>query len=248
MLRTGFDEMQNRSLGARRPPGQVLLFDADDTLWQNYIHFEQAIGDFIEFLDHQHHSAEHVREVLNDCEAANIRRMGYGLASFQASLVECFERLMTAPPDADQHQRIAGFAQTIATQPVELLPGVEATLAELATRHRLVLVTKGHPLEQWDKLRRSGLEPLFEHVEVLREKDPAAYAHLVASHGWPPHRCWMIGNSPKSDIHSSLAAGIHAVHIPHEQTWVLEHYEVAQPEHPQQLVRIGTFADLLQMF
>ena len=32
---------------SRVPPGQNLLIDADDTLWENNIYFERAIADFI---------------------------------------------------------------------------------------------------------------------------------------------------------------------------------------------------------
>ncbi len=31
---------------------QQLLIDADDTLWENNIYFEQAFDDFVAFLDH----------------------------------------------------------------------------------------------------------------------------------------------------------------------------------------------------
>ena len=31
---------------------ELLLFDADDTLWENNIYFESAFDDFVEFLDH----------------------------------------------------------------------------------------------------------------------------------------------------------------------------------------------------
>ena len=33
------------------PGPQILLIDADDTLWENNIYFEQAIGDFMSFLN-----------------------------------------------------------------------------------------------------------------------------------------------------------------------------------------------------
>ena len=38
---------------------------------------------------------------------------------------------------------------------------------------------------------------------------------------------WMVGNSPKSDINPALAAGLNAVFVPHDNTWILEHEELA---------------------
>lgn len=230
------------------PPGQTLLFDADDTLWENYIYFDQAIAGFIEFLDHKSHSPRQVREALDDCERQTIARMGYGLRSFETALMHCFRHLTAAPPNAQEELQIATFAHGVARQPVQLLPGVEPTLRELAQRHTLVLVTKGHPLEQTEKLRRSGLRPLFAHVEVLAEKEPAAYRALAERHGWNANLTWMIGNSPKSDIQAALQAGLHAVHIPHAKTWSLENCELSTPPPPQKFLPLRQFAELAQIF
>src|ERR1019366_10254832 len=81
------------SLPLRQPPGQTLLFDADDTLWENNIYFERAISAFISYLDHRIHTPDEVREHLNTCERATIANHGYGLRSFRKSLIACFEQL-----------------------------------------------------------------------------------------------------------------------------------------------------------
>jgi putative hydrolase of the HAD superfamily len=57
----------------------------------------------------------------------------------------------------------------------------------------------------------------------------------------------MVGNSPRSDINPALAAGLHAVFIPHPQTWRLEHEEVQQVEDGR-LLTLSTFADLRTYF
>src|ERR1700760_2009410 len=149
---------------------QHLLFDADDTLWENNIYFERAISAFISYLDHRVHTDEEVREHLNLCERATIAAHGYGLKSFHRSLVDCFEQLSQEPVTPEKHARIVSFADSIAEHEIEMLPLVRETLQELQQRHRLILVTKGNAEEQHDKLRRSGLAPLFTAVEVLPEK------------------------------------------------------------------------------
>src|SRR5271155_5135883 len=72
---------------------QILLVDADDTLWENNIYFERAIADFISYLDHRVHTPDEVRSHLNRVEHQTIRDYGYGLQSFHRSLVTCFEQL-----------------------------------------------------------------------------------------------------------------------------------------------------------
>jgi putative hydrolase of the HAD superfamily len=231
--------------------GQTLLFDADDTLWENNIYFERAIVAFISYLDHSVHTPEEVRERLNACERATIARHGYGLASFRRSLIDCFEQLsapLTPELRVQHHDRIVAFTHSIASTEIELLPAVEPTLRELAARHRLILVTKGNLDEQTDKLERSGLRPFFSAIEILAEKHVAAYRSLVAHHACDPATTWMIGNSPKSDINPSLGAGLNAIFIPHDSTWVLEHEVVDDAAGPNQLLELRTFADLLRYF
>ncbi len=240
--------MPSSSATLRQPPGQSLLFDADDTLWENNIYFERAISAFISYLDHRIHTPEEVRERLNHVERATIKAHGYGLKSFRKSLIDCFEQLTDKPLTPEKHDRIASFAQSISDQEIELLPEVSRTITELATRHRCILVTKGDDIEQRDKLRRSGLAPHFAAVEVLPEKDDAAYRALARHHKFDRARTWMIGNSPRSDINPALAAGLHAIFIPHGFTWVLEHEVVNAPPPGQNLLELATFADLVQHF
>lgn len=228
--------------------GQNLLFDADDTLWENNIYFERAIASFISYLDHRVHTNEEVREHLNLCERATIAQHGYGLASFRRSLVACFEQLSDEPITPDRHNRIVSFANSIAEQEIELLPRVHETLAELHTRHRLILVTKGNHDEQVDKLDRSGLRSFFSGVEVLPEKHDEAYRALAQHHACDAATTWMIGNSPKSDVNPALTAGLHAVFIPHDFTWVLEHEVIDRPPAGQHLLELATFADLTRHF
>jgi putative hydrolase of the HAD superfamily len=232
----------------RQTAPQTLLIDADDTLWENNIYFERAITSFISYLDHRVHTPEEVRERLNHVEHATISSHGYGLHSFRHSLITCFEQLTDAPLTPEKHQRIESFAQSIADQEIELLPGVASTLADLATRHRLILVTKGNPEEQTGKLERSGLAPHFTAVEVLAEKHPQAYTALAAHHSCVACNTWMIGNSPRSDINPSLAAGLNAIFIPHDFTWVLEHEVVHPAPAGQHLLELTTFADLTRHF
>jgi putative hydrolase of the HAD superfamily len=229
-------------------PGQTLLIDADDTLWENNIYFERAIAAFISYLNHHEYSPAEVRQTLNAVERETILAHGYGLPSFRRSLVACFERLSPAPMDDEKHRRIVGFANSIAEQEIELLPMVEETLRDLASRHRLVLMTKGDHAEQADKVRRSGLASNFSAIEIVAEKDPATYQAVLVRNQITPQTAWMIGNSPKSDINPALAAGLHAVFLYHKDTWILEHAALSDPPEGQYLFEVDSFAKLIDFF
>ena len=230
------------------PPGQNLLIDADDTLWENNIYFERAIADFVSFLDHKTHTPDEVRLVLWDVERDVIRQQGYGMHSFANALVGCFERLSVDPVTPQLHEQIKAIAYKIAEHPMELMPLVPETLAELAQRHRLFMVTKGNHTEQIGKLERSQLKLHFSAVDVLSEKDAAAYRGLVEKYGLEHAKTWMIGNSPSSDINPSLEAGLHAVFVPHHDTWELERGEIVSPPNGRRLLHVESFAQLLEIF
>ncbi len=232
----------------RRDRRQTLLIDADDTLWENNIYFERAIASFISFLDHRVHTREEIREHLNACERKTIAQHGYGLNSFRRSLINCFEQLSDAPITPEKHAQIVSFTDAIATQEIELLAGVEATLHELSERHRLILVTKGNLEEQQDKIERSGLRDLFAAIEVPHEKTPEMYRQLAEQHACEARHTWMIGNSPRSDINPALAAGLNAVFLPHDHTWVLEHEVLDRPAEAGRLLELDRFDDLLRYF
>jgi putative hydrolase of the HAD superfamily len=235
------------------PPGspgssQLLIFDADDTLWENNIHFERAIEDFLDFLDHSTLSREEVRAVLDEIELANLGAGGYGSAAFTRNLRACYEHLAERHINDDDLRTVMAFGERILSQPIELLDGVEETLTLLAARHDLTLMTKGHSEEQRLKIDRSGIAGYFRHTAVVPEKNPEAYRSLVVQIEVNPARTWMIGNSPRSDINASLAAGLNAVFIPHHATWRLEHQEIDEEAGPGRLLVLERFRDLGRHF
>ena len=188
-----------------------------------------------------------VRQVLNEVERECIVTHGYGLHSFAHALVNTFERLSPGP-SAEVHDEIRGFARSIENHPIELLPEVSETLEHLAARHRLIVMTKGAHKEQSGKIERSGLREYFSEIEIVPEKHAFAYTTVIQKYGLELKATWMVGNSPRSDINPALAAGLHAVFVPHGDTWILEHEEI-QPAPPgQTLLIVGRFSELRDHF
>lgn len=225
---------------------QTLIIDGDDTLWENNVYFEQAIEDFIDFLDHSRLSRTQVRAVLDEVERLNSRVHGYGSAAFARNLRETFDRLAERQIEQTDTDHIMGLARRIVREELELLPGVPQTLDTLKTRHRLLLFTKGEWEEQRLKVERSGVADRFERVTVAREKDATAYRELLHDCEIDPGEAWMIGNSPRSDILPALEAGLRAVYIPHEHTWSLERAEL--PIDDPRLLVLRAFSELAEYF
>lgn len=226
---------------------QHLIIDADDTLWENNIYFEQAFDEFCAFLEHSRLSPDEIRAILDEIELANAKVHGYGSLNFARNLAQCYRRLAEREILDGDLEVVKGFALRILEQPVEPLPGVAETLEYLASRHYLSLFTKGHPEEQKLKIDRSALGIWFGHTAIVKEKDVASYQNLLRDLHWPRESAWMIGNSPKSDINPALEAGLNAVFVPHERTWTLER-QALRPPGPGRLEIVGRFSDLRSLF
>lgn len=228
---------------------QHLLFDADDTLWENNVYFERAFADFVVHLNHEHLTTAEIQAVMDELQLANRAAHGYGARSFARSLRDTFQRITCLPDDDRELDTVERIGLRILDQDFEIMDGVLATIDALRPRHDLMMVTKGHHDEQKAKVERSGIDAHFDAVVIVDEKDEHVYRSLVESLDLDPRRTWMIGNSPRSDINPALRAGLNAVYIPHPRTWHLEVEEVVESLDPSvSLLRLATFGDLVYVF
>lgn len=225
---------------------QTLIFDADDTLWENNVIFERVVDDFVAWLAHPTLEAAAIREILAEIEEANVVAHGYGSQVFLRSLADCFIHLMERPVGAAEQARFAEFADAFSHNQVELIQDVADVLDDLATRHDLYLMTKGKPDEQQRKIDASGVAHHFLGIDIVPVKEPSTYRRIVAERGLDPDRTWMIGNSPKSDVIAARAAGLRAVFVPHPNTWAHEHAELDESD--PHILRVEAFAELAKRF
>ena len=225
---------------------QTLLTDADDTLWENNIFFEETIEKFVTVLDPLGYARDYIRRILNETERRNIRQHGYGARSMGRSFEETYLKLAGHMARRSDLSLIGELVEQLEAVPPRILDGVPETLAYLAARHRLILFTKGGAAEQAGKVERSGLQSFFEAIEIVAEKDLASYKRVVKQFRIVKEHGWMVGNSPRSDINPALQAGLNAVFIPHRATWELEQSEVQSGA--GKLLILSSFRELRQHF
>lgn len=207
------------------PAIQVVAFDADDTLWVNEPYFQEVERRFCALLEDYlpHHS---VSQELFRIEMQNLPLYGYGVKAFMLSMVETALQVSagTVPPAVIG--QVLAYGKEMLDKPIALLDGVEAVLSALAPRYRLVVATKGDLLDQERKLKKSGLEGYFHHIEIMSDKKEADYLKLIRHLDIEPSAFMMIGNSLKSDVLPVLNIGGHGVHVPYHTTWVHETIDV----------------------
>ncbi len=202
----------------------LIGFDADDTLWHNETIFARVHERYRALLA-GHHDTATVNRTLLATEKRNLELYGYGVKGYTLSAIETAIELTDNRIGAAEIRELIALGQEMLAHPVDLLDGVAETLARLADKHRLVVITKGDLRDQHRKVEKSGLKAHFQAVEVVSEKDEATYAALLKRHGVRPEHFLMVGNSVKSDILPVLALGGACVHVPYHLQWELDHAE-----------------------
>ncbi len=219
----------------------LICLDADDTLWHNMRHFHAAEAALLAMLQ-PFADAEVARETLNACEARNLRLYGYGAKGFTLSMIETATELAGATLSTAMVSGILDAGRALLAHPVELLDGVEETLAALAAIGRLVLVTKGDLLHQEAKLAASGLGDRLAGIEIVSDKTADTFRRVFAAYDVAPERAVMAGDSMRSDVLPALAAGGWAAFIPQDGGWVHEAGE--EPVGAARYTRLARLADL----
>jgi putative hydrolase of the HAD superfamily len=220
-------------------------FDADDTLWQNERFFRLTERRLAELLA-DHAPGDDVAARLLEAEKRNLGLYGFGIKGFVLSMIETAVEVTGGRAPGVVISEILAAGREMLAHPIEILPHVHETLARLSQTYRLVLITKGDLFDQERKLAQSGLGDLFDAVEIVSDKNAAAYARIFARHGDGPERSMMVGNSLKSDVVPAIDAGGWGVHVPHDLTWVLERVEAprAAPRF-REIGHLGELPDLV---
>ena len=205
----------------KKPDIKYIAFDADDTLWDNepfYRALEHIFNEaMLPYMDAEESSAE-----LFITEIANLPLYGFGAKAYTLSILETALRLSKDKLPITEFRKILEAGKKLTDSPLVLLDDVEDTLKALADNYKLILATKGDLLDQERKLRKSGLEKYFHHIEVMSDKQVSDYEKLLRHLDIEAREFLMIGNSMRSDIVPVLELGGYAIHIPYHTTWAHE--------------------------
>ena len=106
---------------------------------------------------------------------------GYGIKPFTLSLIEAAIALSKNRIPLETVSKIIELGKEMLSKPIKLIDGIEETLIKLSSKYRLVMATKGDLLDQERKLKKSGLENYFHHIEVMSDKQPDNYQKLLAT-------------------------------------------------------------------
>ncbi|PKN84553.1 MAG: haloacid dehalogenase [Chloroflexi bacterium HGW-Chloroflexi-8] len=195
-----------------------IAFDADDTLWENEIYYQNAQKKMQEILA-GYCSPETTNETLLQTETRNIPYFGYGIKSFGLSMIETAVQISNGEISAREIQIILESLKEMISTPVKLLPGVIKTIKILSKDYHLMVITKGDLLDQERKFKNSQLSPFVEVFEVVNAKEKSTYQGILDRWHILPKQFVMAGNSLRSDVLPVAAIGGIGVLISHYLTW-----------------------------
>jgi putative hydrolase of the HAD superfamily len=222
---------------------KIIAFDADDTLWHNESFFRETELKFCSLFEDYLPQHTVLRELLQT-EIKNISLYGYGIKGFMLSMIETAMQITDGTIPVSAIEKIIGYGKELLEKPVEIIDGVEDVLKNLKEKkYRLVLATKGDLLDQERKLKKSGLEHYFHHIEVMSEKKEADFQKLIKHLDIPASSFVMIGNSLKSDILPVINIGGTGIHVPYHITW--EHERVESMIAHDNFIQVEKISDIL---
>ncbi len=222
---------------------EVVAFDGDDTLWHSENLFAMTEEKFIDLVSGYVPETD-VKDRLFRTEMKNLGIFGYGTKGFIISMIETALELTGERISGADIQKIIALGKDMLEHPVEVLPGVPETLAAMAGRYRLLVITKGDLFDQESKIARSGLAEHFWKIEIVSEKDQATYRDILMRHEIQPERFLMVGNSVRSDILPVVELGAKAVYVPYDITWQHETVELDPARYDGRVARLETLATL----
>jgi putative hydrolase of the HAD superfamily len=147
---------------------------------------------------------------------------GYSAFRFARSFEDTIYKFV---PDArsEQVRHVRAIAEAVFAQKAELTPDVELVLRSLHSQGwYLGLLTAGESWVQQKPISEFHLQGIFHAIDVVEQKTAREFEHFCEKQNVEPDKCWVVGDSKRSDIGPAISAGLHAILVPHENWTVVE--------------------------
>lgn len=226
-----------------------IIFDADDTLWENNIYYVQASTDFFNLIEDAGFSRNEAEKEFDALELWVVKKMGYGSINFVYILQELFKRYSEQNGRHLDQQKFEQIVKRFTDHPTgkpKMFPNVIETLDVLKNDFDLYVLTKGEFSEQEGKIQRAGIDQIVSGYFIPSEKNDSTYLDLLSRHNWKAEETCMVGNSPKSDINPAIRQGLFAIHIPYRDTWKLDNEPIESVD--GRFLELANFKELQNIF
>jgi len=207
----------NRKPLAQATTKRVLIFDGDDTLWVTMPLYVRAKRKFFQLMRKEGYSTQEVEAYFEERDCSNLRTLGFSRRRFGLSMHQTYRHFASL---ADKEvrksvdQQIVAIRDQVFDAHPKLVPFAKSVLQSLASRNRLILLTKGTKTIQLQRVSSSGLSHFFERIFVVKDKNNDTFRRLLENLKIRPSNTWSVGDSLRSDINPALRGGLNAIWIP----------------------------------
>ena len=230
------------------------LFDLDDTLISNQHDYDHAKIALVEFLfEAIGHGVPDFQSIVNlqaEIDSKNVKSMGFRMQRFPTSCQQTYEEICkTLNRPAHREHQLRAYEIGMQAFDEErwkakgMLLGAGETLEFLAEQgDELLLLTKGDLKVQEKKVEVYQLNRYFsdENIFIVPQKNKEIIEKVVGERD--KNKVYSVGNSIRSDVEPSLAAGLKMIYVPWE-TWQWEREHKGIPEHDN-LSKVERITDL----
>lgn len=199
---------------------KAVFLDMDDTLIVNHVLYEKAAALLYGYLRHFGVSLEEAHKARNEIDRENYKTFGYSRKRYPQTFEDVLKHFV---PDADDEMVaiVRDFAETVFTTVAKEKPGIAEAIDLLSSNYKVYIVTQGDNSVQTERLKHLSFRSKLSGEYVVDRKDKEAFTAIVKELGLAPDEVIMMGDSLKSDIVSSIAAGLSAVWVESEN-WSIE--------------------------
>tara|TARA_R110002126_G_C10490983_1_gene504854 strand:- start:85500 stop:86225 length:726 start_codon:yes stop_codon:yes gene_type:complete len=196
-----------------------VIFDMDNTLIDTEPLYTSASKNFGDYMSSYGYNKEEVMKKQDEIDAGLFEEFGYSTDRF----AESFERtakhffqfgFMDEERSKEVVAQVRQFAMDVFEQTsIEYEYAADVVRQIASAGFNVAVVTAG---ERWVQIKRFDdltMRNLFHDCWVVLKKTSDVFEDFCIKHNVDKENSWMIGDSIRSDILSSHAAGLNAIHL-----------------------------------
>jgi putative hydrolase of the HAD superfamily len=205
---------------------RVWIVDADDTLWEENLHFSELIAEFCDIAIRAGAtlSREEIMKIIDDLGKSALKTHGFGPIGFTAALRESWQHLrsnygVTSDSPEELLGRVVPYLSDV---PYHIRPEVHEflDLIQDSPDEIAILFTQGHLPIQARKVARSDLAHKFVGIALGQNKEIETYRELAERLPFRSDEFIVIGNSLSHEVRPAIELGFRAFHLDNPNAWL----------------------------
>ena len=196
-----------------------IIFDMDNTLINTEPLYTRASNQFGDFMANYGYGRDEVMSKQDEIDASLFEKFGYSTDRFAESFERTAKHFLRFDLMDDRSKeyiidKVRKIAMDVFDQKSVEYGYAAGVVRQMANAgYKVAVITAG---ERWVQIKRFdelSMRNLFHDCWVVLKKTSHVFEDFCIKHDVDKENSWMIGDSIRSDILSSHAAGLNAIHL-----------------------------------